>query len=91
MIPDLINGGFELGGALLTYATSVRAIERDKKIMGFSPVPTAFFTAWGLWNLFFYPSLEQWASFVGGLAIVGVNIRYLYLIWKYTHAQVRPS
>lgn len=83
---DLINGCFELFGAGLTAATSVRAILRDKKIAGFSPVPTAFFTAWGVWNLIYYPSLDQWLSFIGGVAIVGVNSVYLFLIWKYHYA-----
>lgn len=80
---DLINGAFELGGAILTALTSVRAIIRDKKIAGFSPTPLAFFTAWGVWNIVYYPSLDQWFSFWGGLSVVTVNSVYLFLIARY--------
>ena len=30
----------------------------------------AFFTSWGVWNLYYYPTLHQWASFVGGIFLV---------------------
>lgn len=37
----------------------------------------AFITAWGLWNLYYYPSLDQPWSFYGGVALVCVNTTYL--------------
>ena len=82
MLPDIINGCFEFVGA---YACSfnVRAILKDKKIEGVDWRSTAFFSVWGLWNLFYYPSLNQWWSFIGGLCIVLVNTFWLYLVWKY--------
>lgn len=76
MTPDLINGGFEAAGAA-SLALNVKRLFRDKKVMGAHWVPTAFFTAWGAWNLYYYPALGQWISFSGGCAIMAVNIVWL--------------
>jgi len=66
-IPDAVNGAFEfLGGASVWM--HVRTIMCDKQSRGVSPFATAFFTLWGFWNLYYYPSLAQWASFAGGEA-----------------------
>lgn len=81
---DLINGAFEMGGAILNATTSVRALIRDKEIKGFSPLPLVFWTLWGFWNIFYYPSLDQMFSFFGGLAVVSVNCVYLALILRYS-------
>lgn len=81
-IPDAVNGAFEfLGGASVWM--HVRTIMRDKQSRGVSPFATAFFTLWGFWNLYYYPSLAQWASFAGGVCIVGGNGVWLYFMWKY--------
>jgi len=65
MIPDLINGLFEFAGAF-ALALNVRQLWRDKEVKGVHPIPTAFFAAWGLWNLFYYPHLGQYWSLAGG-------------------------
>lgn len=82
---DVLNGAFELGGAVLMLF-SVRALLRDKMVRGFSPAPMAFITMWGLWNLFYYPSLGQWLSFTGGVALVIMNSVQLALVWRYRNA-----
>lgn len=82
MWPDLVNGGFELLGALFILL-NVRALIRDKEIRGVHWGPTVFFTSWGFWNLFYYPALDQWLSFTGGLAIVAANVWWLGLTWSY--------
>lgn len=81
-IPDLINGAFELGGGLLIL-NHCRAVLRDKAVAGVSILSTAIFTAWGFWNLYYYPHLDQWASFVGGLLIVTANCLWVGLMLKY--------
>lgn len=81
-LPDLVNGSFELLGALSIWM-HVKAIMRDKKSRGVSKLATAFFTSWGFWNLYYYPHLNQWFSFTGGLAIVSGNAVWLYFMWKY--------
>lgn len=82
-VPDLINAGFEFFGGALNYL-NVRALQRDKKVAGVSVVPTTFFSAWGLWNLYYYPHLGQWLSFTGGLVIVSVNIWWVVLAIYYS-------
>lgn len=82
MWPDLINGSFEFLGAFVLWQ-NVRALRRDKVLQGVHWTPTAFFAAWGLWNLFYYPSLDQWFSFWGGVAIVSVNLMWLALVVRY--------
>jgi hypothetical protein len=84
-LPDLINGGFELFGGALNWL-NVRQILKDKQIKGVSVVPSAIFTTWGFWNLYYYPHLDQWASFTGGLIIVGANAAWVYLALKYKNA-----
>jgi len=78
---DFINACFEFGAgfAVLNHC---RCLWRDKEVKGISILSTAFFTAWGFWNIFYYPSLGQWWSFVGGLFIVAANCVWLgLLVW----------
>lgn len=72
MTSDTINALFELGGGIFLFF-NVLALYRDKKIHGVRILPTAFFTLWGYWNLYFYPSVNCWLSFVGGCLIVLMN------------------
>jgi hypothetical protein len=70
--PDLINGFYEFIGGLLLYR-NVYQLYKDKQIKGVSILTTAFFASWGYWNLFYYPSLNQWMSFWGGACVVSAN------------------
>jgi len=72
MSPDVVNGVFELVGAFFVWA-NVRRLWRDKTIAGVYWPTTAFFAIWGLWNLYYYPAIEQWYSFVGGIVLVSGN------------------
>lgn len=81
-LPDLINGLFELFGGVSIWL-NVRRILADKKVRGVSLVATAFFTSWGWWNCYYYPSLGQWLSFVGGVVIVTANSVWIVLAWRY--------
>jgi hypothetical protein len=69
---DAINGIFELGMSIMLL-TSLRRLWRDKCVKGWSINAVLWPTAWGFWNLYYYPSLGQWWSFCGGLAVVLVN------------------
>lgn len=82
---DIINGAFEVGGGLAVLG-HCRALIRDKKVAGVSKLSNALFFAWGIWNLYFYPSLDQWASFAGGLVIVAGNLVWLALALHYTRS-----
>ena len=81
--PDHINGTFEVIGGLLLFK-NVKAIIRDKKLSGVSWQPVLFFSFWGLWNLYYYPGLDQWWSFAGGIIVVTANCIWLSLIGFYT-------
>lgn len=76
MLPDLINASFEAVGGVFVF-NHCRVLWRDKKIAGVSKLSTAVFFAWGVWNLFYYPSLDQWMSFYGGIIIVAGNCLWL--------------
>jgi hypothetical protein len=82
-LPDLINGGFELLGGVF-IALSIRKVLRDRAVAGISWLHVGFFTAWGFWNLFYYPHLDQWFSFAGGVLIVITNTVYLALLLYYS-------
>jgi hypothetical protein len=81
-IPDAINGAFELLGSVAIFAHCA-AVMKDKQVKGVSWHAVLFFTAWGYWNLYYYPHLGQWLSFTGGLFIVAGNTAWIVLILKY--------
>ena len=82
MVPDIINGFFELSGGLFVL-NHCRVLYKDKQVKGMSVVSVVFFFAWGVWNIYFYPSLHQWWSTVGGLFIVFANSVWVHLLLKY--------
>lgn len=81
MTPDLINGVFEFVGSLALWANVYR-LYVDKRTHGVTWYATGFFMLWGYWNLYYYPSLEQYWSFVGGVSIVVANTVWLgQMLW----------
>jgi len=82
MTPDSINALFEFTGALLVLM-NVRQLFIDKRLSGVHWYPTAFFSAWGVWNLYYYPALGQWLSFAGGVALVFANTLWVCLAVYY--------
>ena len=81
-INDFTNGAFELFGAYLTWMNVVK-LYKDKKIRGVYWKIWIFYSCWGLWNLYYYPSLEQWVSFWAGIVMVIGNIVWVILAIKY--------
>jgi len=90
MTPDLINGLFEALGGVLLWTNVLRAA-RDKAFKGVAIVPTAFFMAWGIWNLYYYPSLGQWFSFSGGINIVVANAVWVGQMIYYRERKPGPE
>ena len=81
MVPDHINGTFELAGAFFCLLSVLRVI-KDKQVHGVSWWHVGFFSGWGFWNLYYYPYLGQWWSFAGGVSLVIVNTAWvILLIW----------
>lgn len=79
--PDTINAVFEFGGAVLLLRNLWR-LWRDKRVAGVSILPTVWWTCWGAWNLYYYPALGQWWSFVSGFGVVAANAAWVGLaLW----------
>lgn len=75
---DAINGFFEVLGAIATWRNFFR-LRHDRAIAGVNWTSMAFFAAWGVWNLVYYPSLHQWFSFIGGAFLVAGNLAWVGL------------
>lgn len=74
--PDLVNASIELVGALFTWRNAWQ-LGIDREIRGVYWPTSLFFAVWGLWNLYYYPVLDQWASFSAGLVLVAGNIAWV--------------
>jgi hypothetical protein len=85
---DLINGGFELCSGLFQIANILRLI-KDKEVKGVSLSSFILYTVWGLWNLYYYPSLGQSLSFIGGIFIVVTNMIWLGLAIYYKQFNIK--
>ena len=82
MWQDKINGLFELLGGIFVMMHCLR-LYKDKKVRGVSFTATAYFALWGFWNLHYYPRLDQWMSFTGGLLIVAMNTLWILMMVYY--------
>ena len=80
---DVVNGVFEgLAGFLLW--NNVRILFHQKIVKGVSIFTTAMFALWGYWNLYYYPHLNQTASFIGGVLVVFANTVWVILAIRYS-------
>ena len=79
--PDLVNGCFELFG-IFFILPSVLKLHKEKIVRGVSWVHVGFFVIWGLWNLYYYPHLDQWFSFIGGIGVVlATSVWFMQLVY----------
>jgi len=84
---DMINAAFEFGG-FLAVVPSIMAVLRDKRVRGVSLLTPLFFTAWGFWNIIYYPHLDQiWSAWAAVLLSV-TNALYLTLLFHYRNKAV---
>lgn len=83
--PDMLNALFEGIGGLLMWL-NVRQLWKDKQVRGVHLGPSFFFTGWGMWNLFYYPSLHQPLSFVGSAFMTCASLAWLVLSIKFRRA-----
>lgn len=82
MVADWINGSFEFAGSITAWL-NVRQLLRDRQVAGVYGPAFYFFSIWGLWNLWYYPHLDQWMSFAGGLSITAGNLVWCALRLRY--------
>ena len=83
---DLINSLFEISGGFF-IGISILKTYKDKIVRGVSWLTVSFFAVWGYWNLFYYPSLNQWLSFSGGVFIVTMNTIWIVQLIYYTYKE----
>jgi uncharacterized membrane protein YfcA len=89
-VPDLINGLFEVGGGVAILCHCLTLL-KDRLVKGVNWASVLFFTIWGYWNLFYYPHLNQWMSFTGGILIVSGNTWWIYLILKFKRLEQKTK
>lgn len=83
---DIINGGFETLG-MFFILPSILKLHREKVVRGVSWTHAGFFWTWGAWNLIYYPSLDQWLSWGGGIALFLANTVWLAQLIYYTRRE----
>lgn len=83
---DLINGLFEGVGAIVVWFNVV-CLYKDKEIKGILLSVSTFFAVWSLWNLYYYPSLNQIVSFIGGIFLAIGTWVWLIMAFKYKYFQ----
>jgi hypothetical protein len=82
MTLDQINSSFEFIGSVALWLNVIR-LYRDKKVYGVTWHATAFFMGWGYWNMIYYPGLDQWWSFWGGVSLSTANTVWLFQMLYY--------
>ena len=80
---DLTNAIFEVCGGLLIWL-NVKALYKSKEVKGVDWRVSAFFFVWGIWNIYFYPSLDQWLSFWAGIWLAIANLIWVVMAIYYT-------
>lgn len=84
---DAVNALLELVGGLFVLG-HCRAVYRDRAVKGVSILSTVFFLCWGMWNLYYYPSLGQWLSLAGGIFLTLANCLWVVLLIRYRKGAV---
>ena len=69
---DSINAAFELASGFFILLSIIQ-LHKDKMSRGISVKHIVLFWLWGVWNVYYYPSLDQWWSFVGGCFLLLTN------------------
>jgi uncharacterized membrane protein len=82
LLPDFINGCFEGCGSLFIL-NHCWALYKHKLVRGVSVLSTAFFWAWGGWNLYYYNHLDQMFSWYAGMAIMAANTLWVLMMMYY--------
>jgi len=82
VLADVVNGSLEClaGFVVLLHC---RVLHRDKEVRGVSLPAVFFFCGWGFWNLWYYPHLGQFFSFIGGILVVFSNTLWLLMMLYY--------
>lgn len=74
-----------MSGGIFVLASVIK-LRRTGLAHGVSWLTVGFFSVWGLWNLYYYPHLEQWASLVGGVMVTLANITWVIMLVHFTRS-----
>lgn len=80
---DLGNALFELLGAVLQWINVFKLL-RDKRVQGVYWPVTAFFAAWGMWNIYFYAAVGTPLSSVAAGFMTTSNVVWVALAIRYS-------
>jgi hypothetical protein len=83
MTQDSINGLFGVFASILSYQNVRQAILHNE-IKGMHWHSTAFFTAWAIFQLYFYFDLKLYLSMVGSFCIILIDLYWLWLFYKFS-------
>ena len=79
---DLINGAFEFFGGILLWLNVWKLI-KDKQVKGILLSVSLFFAAWSIWNIYYYPNIGQFFSFLGAICLALANTVWIILAFYY--------
>lgn len=85
-IYDFINSAFELFAGFFILG-NCRVLYKDKMVRGVSIIAVSFFTLWGVWNVFYYPIIDQWFSFIAGLFVLSANTLWVGMMIYYSNKE----
>jgi len=83
MTSDIINGGYKFLLGFFIFLNCVQ-LWKDKTVKGVRISPFICFALGSLWDLYYYPHLNQWVSLMGACHIVVWNIIWVILALYYT-------
>jgi hypothetical protein len=86
---DIVNAILEAAGLLFILPSVLRA-RRLREVVGVHWTMPAFFWTWGVWNLFYYPHLDQGWSAAATIGVLAGNTAWLYCVLRYTR-HVEPT
>lgn len=81
---DQINAGLEMGGAFLRALDCVKLF-RAKRFVGGYLGTAMYFLLWGIFNTFYYPSLNQTWSFAAAIALAAMNGLWFVMAIHYNY------
>lgn len=87
---DFINGTFELLASFAILLTILK-LYKAKSAKSVSVPHVVFFTVWGAWNLYFYPSLGQWFSAASGVLVMLVNGTWAGMLAYYARKEHKEA
>jgi hypothetical protein len=64
---------------------NVKRLISDKQSKGVNISTVMFWALWGAWNLFYYPHLNQWFSFAGGVSVMCANTTWVGMAIYYKY------